>query len=194
MDTHIFLWLFFRMCVVYDLNKMVGIRLPFRKWERLNPTNLPSSYILDLKWLLVLCSLVFLKKKTIMSKKIRLFTVAQLWRSGLRLLIQNDYYVKLSKTCCGKISFHSQKVWEFVNSDLSVNIFSFLRPRYLSFNRFRSSNFEVEDASRTGRPITEKVESDRHVSTYNIAKDLNILHQTLLKHLKITGYKKKLEL
>ncbi|KAL9919300.1 histone-lysine N-methyltransferase SETMAR-like [Glossina fuscipes] len=68
------------------------------------------------------------------------------------------------------------------------------------FSRFRSGNLDVQDAPRSGRPITEKVneilakvEQDRHVSSHDIARDLNINHQTVLNHLEKAGYKKKLD-
>lgn len=67
------------------------------------------------------------------------------------------------------------------------------------FRRFRSGNFDVKDAPRSGRPSTKKadkiiakVKQDRHVSSHDIAKELNIHHQTVLNHLKKAGYKKKL--
>ncbi|XP_049307894.1 histone-lysine N-methyltransferase SETMAR-like isoform X2 [Bactrocera dorsalis] len=68
------------------------------------------------------------------------------------------------------------------------------------FARFRSGNFVVRDAPRSGRPIVEKVdeimekiELDRHISSHDIAKELNIHHQTVLNHLKKAGYKKMLD-
>ena len=68
------------------------------------------------------------------------------------------------------------------------------------FARFRSGNFDVKDAPRSGRPIVEKVDEimekidqDRHISCHDIAKALNIHHQTVLNHLKKAGYKKKLD-
>ncbi|CAH2216963.1 jg20785 [Pararge aegeria aegeria] len=45
--------------------------------------------------------------------------------------------------------------------------------------------------------IFEKVEQDRHISsytTYNVAEELGIDHKTVLEHLKITGYTKKLDI
>lgn len=68
------------------------------------------------------------------------------------------------------------------------------------FARFRSGNFDVKDASRTGRPsvgkvdkILESVVEDRHVSTNEIAKKLKINRQTVSNHLEKAGYKKKLD-
>ena len=55
------------------------------------------------------------------------------------------------------------------------------------FARFRSGNFDVKDESRPGRPIHEKVdeilkkiEVDRHISSRDIATELNIDHKTVL--------------
>jgi len=49
------------------------------------------------------------------------------------------------------------------------------------FDRFRSGNFGVKDAPRSGRPIVEKVdeilqkiEEDQHISSYDITAELNI--------------------
>jgi len=38
--------------------------------------------------------------------------------------------------------------------------------------------------------IMEKVEQDRHISSHDIGKELNIDYKTVLNHLKKTGYKK----
>lgn len=68
------------------------------------------------------------------------------------------------------------------------------------FRRFREGNFDVKDALRTGRPITEKVDlilekikEDRHISTRDIAAELNIDHVTVWNHLHNAGYTKKLD-
>ncbi|XP_020298171.1 histone-lysine N-methyltransferase SETMAR-like, partial [Pseudomyrmex gracilis] len=68
------------------------------------------------------------------------------------------------------------------------------------FKRFQSGNFDVKDAPRSGRPITEKVdeimkiiEQDRHISSHEIGKQLNIDHKTVLNHLQNAGYKKNLD-
>jgi len=68
------------------------------------------------------------------------------------------------------------------------------------FRRFRSGNFDVKDAPRSGRPIVENsnkimeiVESDRHVNTVSIAQELNIAQKTVWNHLNKAGYKKKLD-
>jgi len=58
------------------------------------------------------------------------------------------------------------------------------------FKRFRSENFDVKDAPRFDRLITgkvdeimEKVEQNRHISSHDIGKELNIDHKTILNHL-----------
>ena len=58
------------------------------------------------------------------------------------------------------------------------------------FARFRSGNFDVKDELRPGRPIVEKVdeilkkiEVDRHISSRDIATELNVDHKTVLNHL-----------
>ena len=58
----------------------------------------------------------------------------------------------------------------------------------------------MKDAPRTDRllvektdEIMEKIHQDRHISYHDIAKELNIHHQTVLNHLKKAGYKKKLD-
>ena len=63
------------------------------------------------------------------------------------------------------------------------------------FARFRSGNQDVKDASRPGRPITEKVgkilqlvEKDRHASCQEIAEAININHMTVWNHLKKANY------
>lgn len=68
------------------------------------------------------------------------------------------------------------------------------------FARFRSGNFDVKDAPRSGRPhvenvdeIFQKIHEDRHISTRDIAKELNIDHKTVLSHLHKVGYTKKLD-
>ncbi|GFV29292.1 histone-lysine N-methyltransferase SETMAR [Trichonephila clavipes] len=67
------------------------------------------------------------------------------------------------------------------------------------FCRFRSSIFDVKDASRTGRPVvenvnktTEIIEIDRHVSSRSITRKLKIEHKTVLNYLRKVGFKKKL--
>jgi len=63
------------------------------------------------------------------------------------------------------------------------------------FKRFQSGNFYVKGAPRSGRSITkkieimEKIEQDRHISSHDISKELNINHKTVL-NLEKAGYKK----
>ena len=76
-----------------------------------------------------------------------------------------------------------------------------VRVAQIWFKRFQSGNFDVKDARRSGRPITdkmdaifEKVEQDRHISSYDVAEELGIDHKTVLAHLKNTGYTIKLDI
>jgi len=62
---------------------------------------------------------------------------------------------------------------------------------------FQFENFDVKDALHSDQPITEKiyeimekVEQDRHISSYDIGKELNIDHKTVLNHLEKTRLKK----
>ena len=66
--------------------------------------------------------------------------------------------------------------------------------------RFRSGNFDVKNEPRFGWPITEKsdeiiekIEQDQHISSHDIAYELNIHHQTVSNHLQRAGLKKKLD-
>ncbi|XP_017785253.1 PREDICTED: histone-lysine N-methyltransferase SETMAR-like isoform X2 [Nicrophorus vespilloides] len=68
------------------------------------------------------------------------------------------------------------------------------------FRRFRSGNMDIEDETRSGRPIVENVdkimeivESDRNASTYSIAQELNISQKTVWNHLHKAGLKKDLD-
>lgn len=68
------------------------------------------------------------------------------------------------------------------------------------FHRFRSGDFSVEDQHRSRRPATEKVDEifklmheDRHITTYQIAKELNMSQKTVWRHLHKAGYTKKLD-
>ena len=68
------------------------------------------------------------------------------------------------------------------------------------FARFRSGNFDVKDESRSGRPIVDKddeilkkIEIDRHISSRDIATEINIDPKTVLNHLHKTGYQKKFD-
>ncbi|GBP90915.1 hypothetical protein EVAR_66259_1 [Eumeta japonica] len=63
------------------------------------------------------------------------------------------------------------------------------------FKRFQFGNFDVKDEPLSGRPVTdkvdailEKVERDRHISSYNIAEELGIEHKTVLKIYKKARY------
>ena len=65
---------------------------------------------------------------------------------------------------------------------------------------FRFGNFDVKDALRFGRSITkksknilEKIEQDRHISSHDVAYELNIHHQTVLNNSQKAGFKKKLD-
>ncbi|GFU01646.1 histone-lysine N-methyltransferase SETMAR [Trichonephila clavipes] len=68
------------------------------------------------------------------------------------------------------------------------------------FPRFRSGIFDVKDVSRTGRTvvknvdkITEIIEIDRHVSSRSITQELKVDNKTVLNHLCVVGFKKKLD-
>jgi len=72
-----------------------------------------------------------------------------------------------------------------------------VRVAHIWFKRFQSGNFDVKDARRSGRPVTdkmdaifEKVEQDRHISSYNVAEELGIDHKTVLAHFKKMGTQK----
>lgn len=76
-----------------------------------------------------------------------------------------------------------------------------IRLAQMWFKRFKSGNFSVKDEVRSGRPVTdkisaifEKVEQDRHISSYDIAEELDVDHKTVLRHLQKSGYKKKLDI
>ncbi|GBP64534.1 Histone-lysine N-methyltransferase SETMAR [Eumeta japonica] len=67
------------------------------------------------------------------------------------------------------------------------------------FKRFKSSIFDVKDELRSGQPVTgqayailKKVKQDRHISSYDIAEELEIDHKTDFTHLKRAGYTKRL--
>ncbi|CAH2264971.1 jg5038 [Pararge aegeria aegeria] len=70
-----------------------------------------------------------------------------------------------------------------------------VRVAQIWFKRFQSGNFDVKDAPRSGRRITDKmdaifatVEQDRHISSYEVAEELRIDHKTVLGHFQITRY------
>ncbi|GBP68086.1 hypothetical protein EVAR_45374_1 [Eumeta japonica] len=59
------------------------------------------------------------------------------------------------------------------------------------FKDFQLANFDVKDEPRSSQPVTDKVdaileksEQDRHISSYNIAEELELEHKTVLTHLK----------
>ncbi|GBP93313.1 Histone-lysine N-methyltransferase SETMAR [Eumeta japonica] len=67
------------------------------------------------------------------------------------------------------------------------------------FKRFQSGNFDVNEEPRSGQPVTEKVdailenvEQDHHISSYDITEELEIVHKTVLTHLKKARCIKKL--
>jgi len=51
-------------------------------------------------------------------------------------------------------------------------------------------HFALVDQSGKIDEIMEKVEQDRHISSHDIGKELNIDHKTVLNHLEKAGYKK----
>ena len=62
-----------------------------------------------------------------------------------------------------------------------------------------SENFSVKDEVCSGRPVTDKisaifeeVEQDRYISSYDIAEEQDVDHKTDLRHLRNSGYKKKI--
>ncbi|GBP03540.1 hypothetical protein EVAR_101864_1 [Eumeta japonica] len=66
--------------------------------------------------------------------------------------------------------------------------------------RFQSSNFDVKDEPHCRLPITdkddailEKVEQDRHISSYNVAEKLGIELKTIFNDLKKAAYTKHLD-
>lgn len=68
------------------------------------------------------------------------------------------------------------------------------------FARFRSGNVTLKDCSRTGRPVTiddaeilDKIKSNRHVTTREIARSMCVDHSTVAKRLKAKHITKKLD-
>ncbi|GBP40022.1 Retinol dehydrogenase 10-B [Eumeta japonica] len=66
--------------------------------------------------------------------------------------------------------------------------------------RFHSGNFDIKDALRSGRSVTDKadailkkVELDQDISSHYITEKLGIDHKTILPHLKKAGYTKELD-
>ncbi|XP_047353566.1 histone-lysine N-methyltransferase SETMAR-like [Vespa velutina] len=69
------------------------------------------------------------------------------------------------------------------------------------FAKFRSSNFDVEDAPRSGRPvkvdkdtIKALVDANRRITTREIGERLNLLNSTVYDHLKGLGLTSKLDI
>lgn len=69
------------------------------------------------------------------------------------------------------------------------------------FRRFRSGNFDVEDAARSGRPIEanvdeiqNKIMEDQRITTRQIAEELHIAHSTVSRQIKKLGLTKKLDI
>jgi len=69
------------------------------------------------------------------------------------------------------------------------------------FTRFRAGNFDLNDASRSGRPIKVDddkikalIESNPRYTTREIAETLKIQHSTVHDHLKKLGYASKLDI
>ena len=69
------------------------------------------------------------------------------------------------------------------------------------FARFRSGDFDLKDAPRSGRPtevdddkIKAMIENNRCITTWEIGEKLNILHTCIEKHLEQLGYVNKLDI
>ena len=69
------------------------------------------------------------------------------------------------------------------------------------FARFRSGDFDLKDAPRSGRPtevnddkIKAMIENNRRSTTGEIAEKLNISHTCVERHLKQLGYVNKLDI
>lgn len=69
------------------------------------------------------------------------------------------------------------------------------------FAKFRSGDFSLKNAQRSGRPVEVDethikaiIDSDRHSTTREIAEKLNVSHTCIEKKLKQLGYVKKLDL
>ena len=79
-------------------------------------------------------------------------------------------------------------------------VWSFITKKRREEKRFRCKNFDVKNAPRSSRLIIakvdefiEKIEQDRHISSHDTAKELNIDHKTVSNHLKKAGYKNILD-
>ena len=69
------------------------------------------------------------------------------------------------------------------------------------FARFRSGDFDLRDATRSGRSsedngdkIKVMIENNRRSTTREIAEKLNISHTCIVRHLKQLGYVNKLDI
>ena len=73
------------------------------------------------------------------------------------------------------------------------------------FAKFRSGNFDVEDAPRSGRPVEEHnrpdedtikalIDANRRITTREIAERLNLSNSTVHDHLKRLGLISKLDI
>ena len=68
------------------------------------------------------------------------------------------------------------------------------------FKKFRSGNFDVEDSSRSGRPVEADediikalIDSNRRITTREIAQTLHLSNSTVHDHLKRLGFTSKLD-
>ena len=69
------------------------------------------------------------------------------------------------------------------------------------FAKFRSGNFDVEDAPRSGRPVEADedtikalIDANRRITTREIAERLNLSNSTVHDHLKRLGLISKLDI
>ena len=69
------------------------------------------------------------------------------------------------------------------------------------FSRFRSGDFDLKDAPRSGRPtevdgdkIKAMIKNNRHSATQEIAEKLNISHTCVERYLKQLAYINKLDI
>ncbi|EZA52415.1 Histone-lysine N-methyltransferase SETMAR, partial [Ooceraea biroi] len=76
-----------------------------------------------------------------------------------------------------------------------------LRQCQNSFTKFRSADFNAKDAPRSGRPIEidgdeikALIDSNRRLTTREIAENLNISKSSVENHLKRLGYISKLDI
>ncbi|GFW58359.1 histone-lysine N-methyltransferase SETMAR [Trichonephila clavipes] len=67
-------------------------------------------------------------------------------------------------------------------------------------HKFRSGNFDVEDAPRSGRPVEADkdaikalVDANRRITTREIGLKLNLLNSTVYDHMKGLGLSSKLD-